>query len=136
MKLGSWLGMVAALTLPLLGAATAPGLTQDDSQQANCANPVTTLDMGLCSGQKAEAADRKLNHVYQQLRQKLSGQQRQGLTSAQQAWIKFRDATCAYESSRFDGGTFAPVARASCLARVTQQRIQDLEKYWQDVSSQ
>ena len=132
MKLRSQLRIVAAL--PLLGMATILNIAQVAAQQTNCTNLPTTQAMLQCSGLEAEASDRKLNQVYAQLSPKLAGQDRQRLVAAQQAWIKFRDATCAYESGQFTGGTLAPVVEISCLARVTRQRTQDLENYLQDVS--
>jgi uncharacterized protein YecT (DUF1311 family) len=131
MKLRSWLVIVTALALPLTSISIAPSM----AQEVDCSNPVTTRDMRICSGSEAQAVDKKLNQVYQQLKSKLSGQDKERLTNAQLAWINFRDATCAYEQGRFEGGTFAPVARTSCLARLTQQRTQDLENYLQEVSN-
>jgi uncharacterized protein YecT (DUF1311 family) len=132
MKLRSWLVMISAIALPLTSVPTSPSI----AQQVDCTNPMTTVDMRMCAGREAETADRKLNQVYQQLSSKLSGQQKERLITAQLAWIKFRDQTCAYEQGRFEGGTFAPVALASCLARVTQQRTQDLDNYLQEVNNQ
>jgi len=134
MKLCLLLRMVAALTLPLVGVTSILSMAQVDAQRFNCASPVTTLDMSLCSSLDAKASDKKLNQIYAQLSLKLAGQQRQRLVAAQQAWIKFRDASCAYESGQFEGGTLAPVVKNSCIARVTRQRTQDLENYLQDVN--
>ena|SRR4028118_275642 len=131
MKLPLWLLMITAIALPLTSISIAPSI----AQQANCKNPQTTMDMRMCAGSEAQAADRQLNQVYQQLIGKLGGQQKERLTTAQLAWINFRDRTCAYEQGRFEGGTFAPVANASCLARVTQQRTKDLESYLQAVNN-
>jgi uncharacterized protein YecT (DUF1311 family) len=132
MKSPLWLLIITAIALPLTSISIAPSI----AQQANCNNPQTTRDMRICAGSEAQAADRQLNQVYQQLIGKLDGQQKKRLTTAQLAWINFRDRTCAYEQGRFEGGTFAPVANASCLARVTQQRTKDLENYLQAVNNQ
>lgn len=132
MKSPLWLLIITAIALPLSNVSIAPSI----AQQANCKNPQTTRDMIRCAGSEVQAADRKLNQVYQQLIGKLDGQQKERLTTAQLAWINFRDRTCAYEQGRFEGGTFAPVANASCRARVTQQRTKDLENYLQAVNDQ
>jgi uncharacterized protein YecT (DUF1311 family) len=99
------------------------------AQAVNCANATTTVEINQCTSQQAKAADRKLNQVYQQLKPKISSQQRQRLTQAQLEWIKFRDRTCDYEAGEYEGGTAASSAYSSCVARVTTQRTKDLQRY-------
>lgn len=122
--------ILSVITLPLFSVAIIPSL----AQQVNCANPQTTLEMNICAGRAYQTADRKLNQVYKTLQSKLKVQQRQRLSNAQLAWIKFRDATCNYERGQFEGGTAAGPVGGSCLARVTEQRVKDLEGYLQDTN--
>ena len=104
------------------------------AQQPNCKSPQTTLDMNICSSQEFKAADTKLNQLYQQLRPKLNSKQQQRLTAAQRSWVKFRDETCDYEAGKFEGGTLAAPTYGYCRARVTQQRVKDLEDYLKEAS--
>jgi uncharacterized protein YecT (DUF1311 family) len=133
MKVQTFLAIVVAIALLLTTIPWQHSFAQDTpqylAQQLNCNNPQTTLQMNQCASQQAQAADKKLNQVYQQLKPKLSRQQQQRLTTAQQAWIKFRDETCAYERGQFEGGTLASPTYGNCIARVTKQRISDLEQY-------
>ncbi|MBD0341429.1 MAG: DUF1311 domain-containing protein, partial [Microcoleus sp. Co-bin12] len=76
-----------------------------------------------------QTADRKLNQVYQQLQAKISTRQKQRLTVAQGTWIKFRDENCEYAKGQFEGGTLAASTYGYCRARVTQERIKDLEGF-------
>ena len=99
------------------------------AQATNCNEAQTTIEMNQCSAQEAGAADQKLNQVYQQLTAKLDVQQRERIASAQLAWINFRDKTCEYERAQFEGGTIATSTYYNCLARVTEQRVLDLETY-------
>ncbi|MEG4230951.1 lysozyme inhibitor LprI family protein [Microcoleus sp. Pol11C3] len=99
------------------------------AQQPNCKSPQTTLDMNICSSQEFKAADTKLNQLYQQLRPKLNSKQQQRLTVAQRSWLKFRDETCNYEAGKFEGGSVAASTYGYCRARVTQERVKDLERY-------
>lgn len=101
------------------------------SQKVNCSNPQTTIEINQCTRREADAADRQLNQVYQQLKPKISRQQQQKLIQAQQAWIKFKDATCAYEQAQFEGGTISTSVYFNCLTQVTQQRTKDLQRYLQ-----
>jgi uncharacterized protein YecT (DUF1311 family) len=113
----------------LLQESKASNNFQKIAQQPNCKSPQTTLDMNMCSSQEFKAADTKLNQLYQQLRPKLNSKQQQRLTVAQRTWIKFRDETCNYEAGQFEGGSLAPSTYGYCRARVTQERVKDLEDY-------
>lgn len=99
------------------------------AQRDPCDNATTQQQINACTQQKAQAADRQLNQTYKRLVAKLNQQQRSTLDQAQLAWIKFKDATCAYEKSRFAGGSIAPSVYSMCLERVTRQRTVDLENY-------
>lgn len=98
-------------------------------QAINCDRATTTVEINECASRSLKASDRKLNQVYQQLRPKLDSKQRQRLTQAQLNWIKFRDATCVYESGELGGGTASTAAYLYCLDRVTKQRTEDLQGY-------
>lgn len=110
----------------------------DDSvwlaQESNCLNPQTTRQMNVCSERELKMADDKLNLLYQQLTKQISYQQKQRLTEAQMAWIDFRDQACEYERGQFEGGTLATSTYNYCLARITQQRITDIENYLQQAN--
>ncbi|MCZ0899866.1 lysozyme inhibitor LprI family protein [Microcoleus sp. HI-ES] len=117
------------LTAGFLLPSKASNIPLQVAQQPNCKNPQTTLDMNMCSSQEFEAADKKLNQVYKQLQAKISSRQKQRLTVAQRTWIKFRDEKCDYAKGQFEGGSLAASTYGYCRARVTQERIKDLEGY-------
>ena len=117
------------LTAGFLLPSKASNIPVQVAQQPNCKNPQTTLDMNICSTQEFQATDSKLNQVYQQLQAKISTRQKQRLTAAQLTWIKFRDENCAYAKGQFEGGSLAASTYGYCRARVTQERIKDLEGY-------
>ena len=102
------------------------------AQRPNCNNPQTQREMNICASIAYQNADRKLNQVYRQLLPKLSAARKQKLISAQQAWIKFRDSSCEFERSAFEGGSIAPMIYGFCLADVTEQRTKDLQRYLED----
>ena len=105
------------------------------AQSPNCDDPQNQSDMNICAGIAYQNADRQLNQVYQQLLPKLPASRKQKLITAQQAWIKFRDSSCDFERSAFEGGTMAPTIYGSCLATVTEQRTKDLQRYLEDVNN-
>ena len=88
-----------------------------------------TADMTFCATQNFKAADTKLNQLYQQLLPIIKSKQKQRLTVAQRTWIKFRDETCDYSAEHFEGGSLSGAIYISCKARVTEERIKDLEGY-------
>ena len=102
------------------------------AQRPNCNNPQTQSEMNICASIAYQNADRKLNQVYRQLLPKLSASRKQKLISAQQAWIKFRDSSCEFETSAYEGGSMAPMIYGFCLADVTEQRTKDLRRYLED----
>jgi uncharacterized protein YecT (DUF1311 family) len=102
------------------------------AQRPNCNNPQTQSEMNICASIAYQNADRKLNQVYRQLLPKLSASRKQKLISAQQAWIKFRDSSCEFERSAYEGGSMAPMIYGFCLADVTEQRTKDLRRYLED----
>ncbi|MEG3842417.1 lysozyme inhibitor LprI family protein [Microcoleus sp. herbarium14] len=122
------------LTAGFLLPGQASNIPVQIAQQPNCKSPQTTLDQNLCSSQEFQSSDRKLNQVYQQLQPKINSKQKQKLIVAQRSWLKFRDETCDYEMGQFEGGTLAASTYVYCRARVTQERIKDLERYLQQSS--
>ncbi len=100
------------------------------AQPLNCQKAKTQLDLNRCADANAKAADRTLNQVYQQVRSTYRGtEQERLLVNAEEAWIKFRDASCAFSRSRFVGGSIAPTIYSNCLANLTNQQTQELKSY-------
>ncbi len=132
MKIRKFLFLACSGATVLLSSIASSGSATAEmrlAQQPNCSNPQYQAEMNACAALDYKQADKKLNQVYPQVRNKLSGSRREQLTSAQLAWIEFRDANCEFESSLFEGGSMAPMILSGCLARVTKQRTADLESY-------
>ena len=111
-------------------AKTPPNPTESlIAQSPNCNNPQTQSAMNVCAGLSYQQADKNLNQVYRRLIPTLGASQRQKLVTAQQAWIKFRDTSCTFEKSQFEGGTIAPMIYSNCLTDLTKQRTKQLESY-------
>ncbi|MEH2072028.1 MAG: lysozyme inhibitor LprI family protein [Nostoc sp.] len=99
------------------------------AQKLNCNNAQTQAAINECSRLSYQNADKKLNAVYQQLLPKLDRTRKQKLIAAQQAWIKFRDSSCEFEESQYEGGTIAPTIYFGCLENTTKERTQQLQQY-------
>ena len=101
--------------------------TQIQKSQDPCANAKTTPEMRDCTGKEYKQADAELNEVYKQLMSKLEDEGHQAsLKSTQQAWIRYRDTNCEYESYLSRGGTIYSVVHTGCLMRMTKERTTEL----------
>ncbi len=132
-----WITFAASSLLLIAGfslSSKASNTSSQLAQQPNCKSPQTTLDMNMCSSQEFKTADTKLNQLYQQLLPKINSKQKQRLTTAQRTWVKFRDETCDYSAGHFEGGSVAPSIYGYCRAKVTKERIKDLEGYLEQAS--
>lgn len=132
--------LVSLLTLTSLSTSavtigsTPPGLSQIHlAQKLNCNNAQTQSDINQCAQLSYQNADKKLNQVYKQLLPKLSGSRKQKLITAQQAWIRFKDSSCEFERSGYEGGSIAPTIYFGCLETATNQRTKQLQEYIQPV---
>jgi uncharacterized protein YecT (DUF1311 family) len=108
---------------PSLIAGCKDQLTQQRTAELNAYLHGKTLPV---SGSSYQAADRKLNQLYQQLQKTLPPQRKSKLEAAELAWINFRDSSCRFEAS--SGGS---TGLNQCLIRVTEQRNQQLTKHLQ-----
>jgi len=101
-------------------------------RQPNCNNPTTNLEIKECIRLRYQAADRRLNEVYQQLNSKVSAEERSLLVEAQRGWIQLRDKNCEFEVYRNRGGTGYRGFLNECLERMTKQRTTELENSLKD----
>jgi uncharacterized protein YecT (DUF1311 family) len=124
--------LAVGMATPSIAGPTSAATNLQLAQRPNCNNPQTQSEMNICASIAYQNADRKLNQVYRQLLPKLSAARKQKLITAQQAWIKFRDSSCEFERSAYEGGSIAPMIYGFCLANVTEQRTKDLQRYLED----
>ncbi|MEO1182669.1 MAG: lysozyme inhibitor LprI family protein [Cyanobacteria bacterium J06636_28] len=101
----------------------------------DCGQLATQLDMNQCAAENYSISDKALNQVYQEVMQDLDAGAKAQLTTAEERWIIFRDAECKFETARFEGGSIAPLIQASCMERITDNRIAELRQAVQPESS-
>ena len=99
--------------------------------QADDCSDMTQSAMNQCAGETYETADAELNAKYQEIRQRLPGNDdaRALLTAAQRNWIAYRDAECKFSSASVQGGSIYPTIYANCLETITRSRIGDFDRY-------
>jgi len=120
------LALSAFIILCFLMATNAPAQNQQIPDP--CDNAQTTVDMGNCAGAEYQKADEKLNRVYKQLMASLEDREYEShLKTAQQAWLKYRDAHCDFEAFGNRGGTIYPVVQRACLTTMTRARTKKIQ---------
>lgn len=96
-----------------------------------CDESGTQGEMTACAAEAFQKTDKELNRLYTK---KLSALEtpltKEHFKKAQQAWIKFRDATCLYEAgAREDSGSIWPMSNLYCMSKITERRVIDLTDY-------
>ena len=128
------LGAVAlalATALPsTAGAATqgAPVIHEKFTVLACPSKPRTTVQLEGCAEHKVIAADRALNSLNAKVFAKLSRSGRTTFTTANAAWVSYRDAACTAQASIYSGGSLQPVIYASCLAAIDGSHATELRR--------
>ena len=90
----------------------------------------TQYDMNICAGKLEEAADAKLNALYQKIAAQLDHNSLNQLIIAEQAWIKYRDENCRVPSIFPEAGSGAVADEAICMEQLTNDRIQALKNLY------
>jgi len=111
------------ITLTLVGL-----LGASSAWAADCTNASDQASLNQCTSGDYASQDKRLNQVYGDYRARLAPQQKQQLKAAQLAWIKFRDLSCAFESSGVQGGSAYSMVLSGCLAAKTTTRIDELQR--------
>jgi uncharacterized protein YecT (DUF1311 family) len=86
------------------------------------------MELNQQAGQEFGKADKHLNEVYRALMAKLPADHSAKLREAQVSWLRFRDQECAFETMGTVGGSIHGMVETYCRARLTQERVGQLEK--------
>ena len=111
-----------------LAGACAWTLVPNAARADDCANATTQFDLNQCAEQDWEAADAELNKVYRKLMDQSGPEDKEGLRKAERDWIKYRDDSCASETSGSEGGSIHPMEESNCMADKTRARIRELKQ--------
>ena len=110
---------------PALSSFAQERVKKDPCEKANESG--VTADLVDCSQKKLTEADAELNQTYRKLVSRLDDKKWEAkLRTAQQAWIKYRDANCDYVSEFSGGGSAVTFEYNFCLADMTASRTKEL----------
>ncbi len=113
---------LAFIAAAALSGAAVSAWAGGQGEPGNCAG--STPEMVDCLMAQHAHWDKQLTIVYQEAMKNAPPQQRASLRDAERAWIKYRDANCAYYAA--GEGTIARINAAACLRDMTQKRAQEL----------
>lgn len=95
---------------------------------SNVSHAQTQSDMNQSANADYKKADAALNKAYRNVFNKLDATQKADLKAAQNAWIKFRDLDCTFQSGGAAGGSIQAMVVAGCLTDKTIARTKELKK--------
>ena len=118
--------MLRALSLTLWLALS--GTPQP--QALDCAKATTTFEMLECNKRDHLKVQAELDATLAKLRSRPDFK-RAKLDAAQQAWERFADKECTWQSSDVEGGTLENVNYGACKTELLQGRAAQLAKFLQ-----
>ncbi|MEP9401121.1 lysozyme inhibitor LprI family protein [Sphingomonas silueang] len=111
-----------------------------DAVGGNCGKAPTQALMNRCAQQGWQAADaamtREWRATYAAMKARDARDKPHGggfgyaaaALESQRAWLKLRDTHCVLEGGIYGGGSAQPLARFSCMERMTNDRAQQLRE--------
>jgi uncharacterized protein YecT (DUF1311 family) len=87
-----------------------------------CAAAQIQWALTSCADSAYHRADNDLTRTYRRVLTRLGASDRMKLRAAQRAWLRFRDAQCAFEAAAYDGGSMQPMIELLCLESATRAR--------------
>ncbi|TNV21736.1 DUF1311 domain-containing protein [Buttiauxella sp. B2] len=93
----------------------------------SCDSATSQAGLNECYSNEYQKQDDLLNQTYKQAMKLATDTQTMQLKAAQNAWIAFRDADCAFLTSGADGASVAPMVHAQCMADKTRERTELLK---------
>ena len=111
------------LALPvLLFASNAQADEKIDCKSSN----LNQMQLNQCAGIDFDKADAKLNALYRDLIKRYDPPDQALLKAAENKWIAYRDAECAFETNLTIGGTIHPMVETFCWTEKTNARMKEL----------
>ncbi len=101
------------------------------AQKGPCSTAQNQFQLTRCWSQVAADAERRmmetLSSTVAQLRERGAASAADLIQQAQDKWENYRDAECAAVSKLYEGGSIEAMQRASCRARLSDQRRTELD---------
>lgn len=125
---------ISAIAFGLISLSIAPGFAETIETPSipgvaapTCAEG-SQVALNACSAQWSRTADFFRSLIYEELFWRVSEPAQTQLLTTEQAWNSFRETYCLELSEGVRGGSMYPLVYHSCRARVTNDRIADLQR--------
>jgi uncharacterized protein YecT (DUF1311 family) len=120
-----------ALGLSCIAIAPVSSETIAQSKQFGVAPPAcegeAQIYLNICASRWAKTADFLRSLIYDEVYSQISKARQSRLKAIEQTWNSYRDVHCQEFSEPFRKGSIYPLLYLSCRARVTNDRIADLQ---------
>lgn len=113
---------IAILSAAVLFGAAASAFANDAGNPGECGG--STPEMVDCLVVQHAHWDKQLTIAYQQAMKDATAAEKDKLREAERAWIKYRDANCAYYAA--GEGAIARINAAVCMRDMTKARAEEL----------
>ena len=87
----------------------------------------TQLALNICASRWAKTADFLRSLIYEEIYSQIPEARKSQLKAIEQTWTSYRDIHCQELSAPTRGGSIYALLKLSCRARVTNDRIADLQ---------
>lgn len=87
----------------------------------------TQLALNICASRWAKTADFLRSLIYEEIYSQIPEARKSQLKAIEQTWTSYRDIHCQELSAPFRDGSIYALLKLSCRARVTNDRIADLQ---------
>ncbi len=114
---------LAFIAAAALSGAAVSAWAGEQGEPGNCTG--STPEMVECLMAQHAHWDKELTIAYQEAMRNAPPAQKKELREAERAWIKYRDANCAYYAA--GEGTIARIDAAACLRDMTERRALELK---------
>jgi uncharacterized protein YecT (DUF1311 family) len=99
-----------------------------DGVDVSCWNTAQSqYELNMCASDVAHAYTDKLTEAYKTLFSISSD-----FKDIQKAWITYRDKECTAEASFYDGGSIKPLIHDQCIASVTKDQLNTVQRIIED----
>ena len=132
----AWFGVIAGIILASPFTYAEETHPIDIKNEACLEKSQTTTAMLECTAKVEKQWDTNLNQAYKALHSKLNTKVKQQLETAQQQWLKYRDAEFETIKAIYGtrGGKIWPIITTIAKAEVVKQRVLVLTSYLEELS--
>jgi uncharacterized protein YecT (DUF1311 family) len=120
----------------LAAAAVRPPVIHEPFTPLPCpAKAQTTLELEGCAERQILADDRRIDAEAAAIFALLAARDRATFVAGERAWLRYRRASCLTASSKYAGGTDAPLEDALCVAARNRTHLRELTSLLHDLRS-